>query len=251
MAQKVLVTGMSGLIGGVVRKRLEGKYELSALNRSEVPGVACHRADIADLEAIRPAFEGIDVVVHMAALARGNASWEEVLHHNVIGTYNVFEAARSAGVKRIVSASSGATVSGWEAEMPYRALAEGDYEEVEEGWEKLTHETPYRPSGLYGCSKVWGETLARHFTDTSDLSILSIRIGAVGAEDRPKQMRQYSVWCSQETIGRMVEACVEAPEALKFDIFFAVSNNKWSYRDMEHAREVLGFEPEGSAEDWR
>ena len=68
--KKVLVTGMSGLIGGLVRERLEGKYMLSALNRRPVPGVECHQADIADLDAIRPAFEGIDVVVHLAAMAQ-------------------------------------------------------------------------------------------------------------------------------------------------------------------------------------
>jgi len=261
MAKKVLITGMSGLIGGLVRNRLEGKYELSALNRSNLSGITCHRADISDLEMIRPAFDGIDVVVHMAAVVRGNASWEEILPNNVVGTYNVFEAARSAGVKRVVFASSGAAVSGWEHEMPYQALVEGRYEEVGEKWEKLTHETPCRPSGLYGCSKVWGEALARHFSDTFGLSVLCLRIGSVSTEDRPKlgssssnqpqQMRQFSVWCSQNTIGRMVEACVEAPEALKFDVFFVVSNNKWSYRDMDHARDVLGFEPDGSAEDWR
>ena len=110
--KQVLVTGMSGLIGSAVRQRLGEKYALSALNRSEVAGIPCHRADIADLEAILPAFAGKDTVVHLAAIARGEAAWEEVLHHNVIGTYNVFEAARRARVKRIVYASSGATISG-------------------------------------------------------------------------------------------------------------------------------------------
>ena len=64
--RKVLVTGMSGLIGGLVRERIEGKYTLSALNRRPVEGIECYQADIADLDAIRPAFEGVDVVVHLA-----------------------------------------------------------------------------------------------------------------------------------------------------------------------------------------
>jgi nucleoside-diphosphate-sugar epimerase len=252
MAQKkILVTGMSGLIGGVVRRRLEGRYDLSALNRSDVPGVPCHRADVADLEAILPAFAGQDTVVHLAAIARGNATWEEVLSANVIGTYNVFEASRREGVKRIIYASSGATISGWEHEMPYQALVDGHYDEVAGNWHQLTRETPVRPSGIYGCSKVWGEALARHFTDTSDLSILCVRIGAVNRDDRPQQSRGFSVWCSQGDIAQMIERCVEAPPDLRFDIFYALSNNRWGYRDLEHARDVLGFVPEDAAEEHR
>jgi nucleoside-diphosphate-sugar epimerase len=83
---RVLVTGMSGLIGGVLRTRLAAAHELRALNRGWVEGVPCHQADIADLEAIRPAFDGVDVVVHLAANAHGSAPWADVLQHNVVGT---------------------------------------------------------------------------------------------------------------------------------------------------------------------
>jgi NAD+ dependent glucose-6-phosphate dehydrogenase len=95
--KKILVTGMSGLIGGVVRQQLEGKYTLTALNRSDVPGVPTHRADIADFDAIRSAFDGQNVVIHLAANASGSASWTEILQANIVGTHNVFEAARQAG----------------------------------------------------------------------------------------------------------------------------------------------------------
>ena len=112
MTKKVLITGMSGLIGGLLREKLEGDggYELSALNRSAVDGVPCTRADVADFEAIRPAFEGIDVVVHLSGL--GGDDWDALLNTNVIGTYNVYEASRLAGVSRVIYASSGNTVRG-------------------------------------------------------------------------------------------------------------------------------------------
>ena len=118
--KKVLITGMSGLIGGLLRRHLEsqGGYELSALNRSLVEGVECFQADIADLEAIKPAFEGKDVVVHLAASLDGN-NWESQLSANVIGTYNVYEAARLAGVKRVVFASSGNAIRGFERVPPF------------------------------------------------------------------------------------------------------------------------------------
>src|SRR5690554_2122318 len=126
--KRVLVTGMSGLIGGAVRRQLEGEYALRALNRSKVEGVETVQADIGDLEAILPAFEDVDTVVHLAAHVGGD--WEKLLHANVVGTRNIFEAARHSGVKRVVYASSGATISGWEREEPYKALAEGRYEDV-------------------------------------------------------------------------------------------------------------------------
>lgn len=248
---RVLITGMSGLIGQVARRQLEANYEVSALNRRPVEGVECHQADIADLQAIQPAFTGKDVVVHLAAIATHLASWEDVLHHNVIGTYNVFEAARQAGVQRVVYASSGATISGCENDFPYSAIAAGQYDQVPASWHVFDHLSPPRPTGLYGCSKLWGEALARHYVDTSDLSILCIRIGAVNKEDRPLAARQFSAWCSQRDIGQMIQKCVEAPAELRFDIFYALSRNKWSYRDLSHAREVLGFVPQDDAEAYR
>jgi nucleoside-diphosphate-sugar epimerase len=242
---------MSGLIGGAVHKGLEQKYAFSALNRSEVPGVPTVRADIGYLDQISPAFDDVDTVVHLAALASMSAPAEDILHANVAGTYNVFEAARQAGVKRVVYASSGATVSGWEHEEPYAALVEGRYADLPESWNMITHETPTRPSGIYGTSKVWGEALARHFTDTSPLSIICLRIGMVGSVDRPATARQFSVWCSQRDIVNMIDLCISAPESLRYDIFFANSQNKWGYRDLEHPRRVLGYVPQDAAESYR
>ncbi len=246
----VLVTGMSGLIGGAVLRHLGGRYDFRALNRRAVPGVKCHRADIADLDAIQPAFAGVDAVVHLAANASMSAPFDETLRANVIGTYNVFEAARRAGVGRVVSASSGATVSGYEREMPYRALVTGCGGEVTE-WPMITHESPVRPAGLYGVSKVWGEALARQYADAHEMSTICLRIGHVTAEDRPLSPRDFSVWCSQRDIARMIDLCLKAPASLRFDVFFAVSDNRWSYRDLDHARRVLGFEPLDAAENHR
>jgi nucleoside-diphosphate-sugar epimerase len=249
--RSVLVTGMSGLIGRALRKQLEARFDLRALNRGPVEGVPCHRADIGDLEAIAPAFEGVDTVVHLAADATSpNPPWESILHNNVTGTYNVYEAARRAKVKRVVFASSGATISGIEKDKPYSELVAGRYEGLQ-SWPMLTHLSPVRPAALYGVSKVWGEALGRQFADTHGLSVICVRIGRVHAEDRPMSPRDFSVWCSQRDIVRLLERCVEAPEALRYDIFFGASRNKWGYRDLEHPRAVLGWEPVDVAEDHR
>lgn len=247
----VLVTGMSGLIGGAVRWRLEGRYRLRALNRGALAGVETVPADIQDLAAIRPAFAGVDVVVHLAANTSSAAPWPDVLGQNVVGTYNVFEAAREAGVRRVIYASSGATVSGWERDDPYRALVTGDYAKAGDRWPLITHESAHRPQGLYGASKVWGEALARSYSDVHGLSMLCLRIGVVNEADRPSAPRHFSVWCSQRDIAGMVERCVAAPASLRFGVFFVTSDNRWGYRDLEHPRAVLGFRPEDRAEDWR
>lgn len=246
----VLVTGLSGLIGGAVLKHVAGAYDLRGLSRRAVPGVPCHQADIADLGAIEPAFAGVDTVVHLAARAGASPPWEAVLQANVIGSYNVFEAARRAGVRRVVYASSGATVSGWERESPYRELASGRYDDAG-AWTTMTHETPLRPVGLYGASKVWGEALARQYSDAHGLSAICLRIGHVVTEDRPLTVRDYSVWCSQRDIARAIARAIEAPDAVRFEIVFITSRNRWSYRDLAHAKAAIGFEPLDAAEDYR
>jgi len=248
---RVLVTGMSGLIGRALRSLLEGRFDLRALNRGDVEGVPCHRADIGDLEAIAPAFEEVDTVVHLAADATSpDPPWDSILKNNITGTYNVYEAARRAKVKRVVFASSGATISGIERDTPYSELVAGRYDGLA-SWPMVTHLSPVRPAALYGVSKVWGEVLGRQFADTHGLSVICVRIGRVNAEDRPLAPRDFSVWCSQRDIVRLIERCVDAPATLRYDIVFGTSRNKWGYRDLEHTRAVLGWEPMDAAEDHR
>ena len=251
MADGILVTGMSGLIGGVVRQRLEPRARLTALNRSIVPGVLTVRGDLADFDGIRPAFEGQHTVVHLAAKASDDHTWEQLRDTNVIGTRNVLEAARLAGCARVVFASSGSTVAGWEREEPYRALVEGRYHDVPQDWVRIRHDMPVRPNGMYASTKVWGESLARHYCDDFGLSVISLRIGFVNAEDRPTNARIFSVWCSQRDIANAVELAVDLDHSVRFDTFFVNSDNRWSYRDLSHSRDVLGFVPQDAAERHR
>ena len=258
--KKILITGVSGLIGGLLARHLKqrGGYEITALNRRPVDDFKCSQADIADLEAIKPAFEGRDVVVHMSAFTVNatNADsgydgtvaeeWAGHLAYNIIGVYNVYEAARLAGVKRVVFGSSGAAIGGFSLVPPYDAIAKGLYEDVPENYARITHEQ-VRPLGIYGAAKVWGEAVGRHFSDTYGLSILCMRIGSVRDEDFPNSPHKFSYYFSHRDILQMLDKCIEAPDDLLYDIFMATSNNKWSYYDLEHARKVLGYEPQDCA----
>jgi nucleoside-diphosphate-sugar epimerase len=245
---KVLITGMSGTIGGLLRDHLErvGGYELSALNRRRVEGVASFQADIADLEAIRPAFVGQDVVVHLAAQVR-DEPFEALVAANLVGTYNVFESARQAGVKRVIFASSGATIKGWEDVPPYDAIGQLRYEDVPESWAMITHDM-VRPRGTYGASKVWGEALGRHFSDAFGLSVLCVRIGAVGESVDSKPAETSANFLSHRDVADILHRCINAPADLKYDIFFATSRNRYGYRDLSHPRDVLGFVPQDTSD---
>ena len=239
---------MSGLIGGALRRRLEnvGGYELTALNRSLVEGVRCFRANIADIEAIMPAFANQDVVVHLAAY-QGAKDWDGHLRGNIVGTYNVFEAARLAGVRRVIFASTGNVVRGFESLPPYDAITEGRFEGIPKDFPRITHEQ-MRPAGIYGAAKIFGEGLARHYSDEYGVSMICVRIGSVNNSDVPEIPRERSTFLSQADIATMLQCCIDAPADLKYDVFFATSNNKWGYRDISHAKEVLGWVPRDSAD---
>ena len=248
--KKVLVTGASGLIGGLVVSNLADKYEFSALNRRPVEGIPYTQADIADFDAILPAFEGIDMVVHMANYTSDSHTWERHLSAGIIGTHNLYEAARIHGVQRVVFGSTGDTMLGYERDFPYGEIAGGFYDKVPSEWTMKTYLDPTRPGSVYGACKIFCEALGHYYSDAHNISVLVIRLGAVLDTDKPKLRRHYPGYLSQADVVQMVDKCLEAPLSLKYDIFNAMSNNKWQWRNSDHARDVIGYEPQGSVDDY-
>lgn len=248
---RVLVTGMSGLIGTAVRGAMATSHDLAALNRSQVAGVQTTCASVDDLDAIRPAFEGRDAVVHLAAKINDSYGWQALHDTNVVGTRNVFEAALDAGVRRVVFASSGATVAGWELVEPYKSLVAGDYDHLPSRVPLIEETMAVRPRNLYASTKVWGEALGRHYADNHGLEVVCLRIGYANAEDKPANSRQFSVWNSRRDVVNAIGLALNVDLSARFDVFFILSDNRWSYRSIVHAHEVLGFEPVDSAEDHR
>jgi NAD+ dependent glucose-6-phosphate dehydrogenase len=263
--KRVLITGVYGLIGNAIYRRLAAHpdlYEVHGLgrrqhssariseqNKAELPEDRFHLANLEDFDAVAGAIEGMDVVVHMAADPSGERGWESVLNSNVIGAYNIFEAGRLAGVARIVSASSIQTVFGYRDTEPYKTIFQARYDEVDPASiPKLTHKDCPRTLNLYSSSKVWGEALAHTYAYRHGLSCIVLRIGWVVEEDRPPNPWGRNQWCSQRDVAQLVQCCVDAPDDLRFDIFYGVSNNKFNWVDIDHAREVVGYEPLDSAE---
>ncbi len=250
---KLLVTGLNGVVGQALWPGLKDRYIVSALSRSGVDGLPddrVFRADVADIDSLRTAFEGVDVVLNLAAdgglssEAGMDAGWPSMLHNNIIGTYNVLEVARQAGVKRVILASSGATANGYELEEPYKSLIAVDDVPVPDSWEMINEFSEPKPISLYGVTKLFGEDLGRYYAATTPLSVINLRISSCGPVDEAKPGRAQANWSSHRDIQQLTVKCIEAPADLRFDIFWATSDNRKLFRDNAHAKEVLGYAPQ-------
>ena len=248
--QKVLITGGSGLIGGLTIEHLGDKYDFSNLSRRPVDGIPSTQASITDYDAIRPAFESVDMVLHLAAYVDDIQDWEGTMSITVGGTLNVFRAAQDAGIRRVVNMSTGSTMCGWEwyAGSPYGMLASGRYDEVERPWPMLDYADAPRPDSPYGVGKIFTEACGRWFSDKYGMSVLNIRLGAVLDTNAPKLLRHFPGWLDQQDAVQMIDKCLSAPMSLKFDIFDAISDNSTRWRDTSHAKEVIGWRPTGSSD---
>ena len=145
---KVLLTGGAGLIGSILVENLSDQYEFSSLDLKEADGIRSFVGDLHEMTAVQKAVAGQDAVVHLAADTRVSADWESTLKNNFISTYNVFEASKQAGVKRVVFASSQHATGGFYLDAPWKHVAAGEYDKLTHGEYELVDETcPIRPDG--------------------------------------------------------------------------------------------------------
>ncbi len=248
---RVLITGAAGLIGGVLRGALTG-HDLYGVDARPVEGFDSAIGDVADLSSIRPAFDGADAVIHLAADPSSSAAWSSVIGNNVIGTYNVFEAARQAGVGRIVFASSNHVTGMYERDHPYSAIVAGRYDGLKPGgYPMVDHRMPVRPDGYYGVAKQYGESLGRYYFEEHGMEFACLRIGTFARGNSPLgSVRAFATWCSYGDLSQLVQRSLDAG-SLGFEIFYGVSGNTWRFWDIEHARRRVGYEPRDDAETYR
>lgn len=247
---KVLITGASGLIGRLTREQLGDRYDFSAVNRRPLDGIPCLQADIADLDAIYPAFGGIDTVLHLAAFTEDVQDWDGTMRVTVQGTLNVFRAAQAAGVKKVVFVSSGSTMCAyeWDDGSPYGMMARGEYDRVPSEWPMIDETWPPRPDSPYAVGKLFGESCGRYFSDRFGMTVLAIRLGAVLDTDRPKLRRHYPGYLSQHDAVDLIDRCLSAPLSLRYELFDAISENRWRWRDTSRAKSLFGWQPTGHSE---
>jgi uronate dehydrogenase len=240
----VLITGAAGRIGRALIEDLRGVelrlFDRVCIGAPDVPdgGPAFEViGDITDPDALDRAMGGVSVVVHLAGDRSARASFPSLAHANIDGTYQVFEAARRAGVERVILASSNRVVEG---ASPLRTP----------GAAPLHPDDPARPDSLYGVSKVFGEALAAHYSDAFGMATACLRLGSVdlgaspAVEDKP---RAWGLWLSRRDLVGIVDAAIRAP-LTGHAVVFACSANTRRWWDLEPTRRVLGYAPADDSE---
>lgn len=227
----ILVTGAAGLVGSMLRPRLARPGRtLRLLDTAPItagPGEEAVRASVTDLDAMTEACRNVTAVIHLGGIS-GEAPWQQILEVNIDGTYAVFEAARRAGVGRVVFASSNHAVGF----SPRADFPVPDYAFP-------------APDTYYGVAKVAGEALASLYHSRYGLDAICIRI--LTCAERPPTIRALSTWLSPDDAGRLFEACLSAPDP-GFRVVFGVSaNTRGGWVSLDEAR-ALGYQPRDDAE---
>jgi len=230
---RLLLTGAAGGLGRELRTRLRPHCDVLRLSDiadlgMAAPGEELSVTQLEDRAAVLQLLEGVSAVVHLGGVSV-EAPWDPILQANIIGTYNLYEAARKQGVRRIVFASSN-HVTGF-----YRQ------DEV------ISPAHPVRPDGLYGVSKAFGENLARFYFDRHGIETVALRIGS--SFTAPKDRRMLATWMSYDDLERLVVASLTAP-VVGFSVIYGASDNRTKWWDNTLAGHI-GYVPQDSSEPFR
>ncbi|MGY3683539.1 NAD-dependent epimerase/dehydratase family protein [Streptomyces sp. TE33382] len=227
----VLLTGAAGGLGTLMRGLLPAYgYGLRLFDVAPVEGEPdAITADLGDREALRAAVRGTDAVIHLAGISL-EASFDRILRANIEGTYNLYEAAREEGVRRVVFASSNHVIGYTPCPVPGDPL--------------LPIGITRRPDTFYGLSKSFGEDLAQLYWDKHGIETVSVRIGSCFTE--PTSVRMLSVWMSPADGARLFHAALTA-EDVGHTVVYGSSDNTRLWWDLTTAR-ALGYEPEDDSE---
>jgi UDP-glucose 4-epimerase len=233
--RRILVTGAAGRIGSSFAQHARGKHELRLMVRGDEERIEQIRpfgeivtANLADLPRLKDLCRGVDTVVHLAATPDPSAVWDTLLHDNIIGTYHVMAAAKAAGCRRVVYASSVHAVGGYPPGVQVKTT------------------DPVNPGDLYGVSKCFGEALGRYMAEQEGLSVIALRIGAfqpVDAARRAEMIGVAEMFVSDRDLCQLIERCID-DTTLRWAVFNAVSNNRFQRLDITDAREILDYQPQ-------
>jgi uronate dehydrogenase len=224
----VLITGAAGDVGSHLSRELAGKYLLRLSDRRPLKpprGQTFVRADISKMGDALRITKGVDAVVHLGGYSV-EGPWEAILQANIIGCYNVFEAARRNGVRRILFPTSNHAVGFYRRDQT------------------IDHRVYIKPDSRYGVSKVFGEALGSLYADKYGMEMFMMRLGNVGPV--PIDKRRLSIWLSPRDLAQLVSIGIEHPD-VKFEIVYGISRNTRAWYDNSNAYR-LGYRPQDDSE---
>jgi uronate dehydrogenase len=246
-----VITGAAGTIGRILQAELAGSYALRTVDQRPGTGIDL-AADVRRPERLEGAFSGAAAVVELAANSSVRTSWSLVLENNLAATVGTLEAARRAGVPRVVVASSNHVTGMYERDEPNASVLAGRYAGLDPGdLPRIRADSTLRPDSFYGVGKCAAEAAGRYYAEEYGLSVICLRIGTVNRENRPQNPREFATLLTHRDLTQLVRRCLEAPLDLGFAVFYGVSRNTWRVWDIEDAAAAIGYEPVDDAEDFR
>ena len=231
---RVLVTGSAGNIGSYFAEHARDRYELRLMVRDgdDVAKIKDFGETVTgtldDLDFLKRACEGVDSVLHLAANPSPEGTWDSILEDNIKGTYNMAVAAKAAGCRRFVYASSIHAVSGYPEDVQVKPT------------------DPVNPGDLYGVSKCFGEALGRYMAEQEGLSFIAVRIGGFQPLEyalSEKGLGMMDAWVSWRDLHQLLCRCIDT-EGIRWAVVHGLSDNRFKRLDISSARELLGYRPQ-------
>ncbi|MCZ6676115.1 MAG: NAD(P)-dependent oxidoreductase [Candidatus Poribacteria bacterium] len=217
---RILITGAAGAVGSTLVNGMKDRHSIRGLDRLPMPDLEdTIQGDVADFDTMCEATKDMEAVIHLTGVDR---EWDGVLQSNLIGTYNMLEASRLNGVKRIAYASRAGVLGPYPKSM------------------KRTVDMRPRPVGFYTVSKVFGEALGHSYASQYDMSFVAVRIGNF---NRNRPLPEHPHHLGHADAVRVFEQAITHPD-VKFEIVFGVSDSNWPLYDLDHGRLAIGYYPQ-------
>lgn len=234
MRERILITGPGGRVGTHLVPLMREHFALRLLDIKPLTAQKDDevlQGDIRNFDCLKAACQGVRTMIHLAAIPDEDEFYSKLLPYNLEGVYTAFEAARQAGVKKVIFTSTGQTVL-------YYPKGE---------W--VTPDMPARPWTVYACTKMFGEALARYYSDKHGVDMIVVRLCFFQPYDSPLLRQPGDVnreWCSPRDLTQLLVKSIRA-QNVRFAVFFGVSNNTGRFWDISNARELVGYQPEDDA----
>jgi uronate dehydrogenase len=244
----ILITGAKGNLGDKLRRHLRDRFPLRLIDRDARGDPAIIEADLSRWDSRwAKQFDGVHVIVHLAADATAQQSWPALIAPNLDATINVYRAAASSAVPRFIFASSNHVLGGYKDRAePELLTADTD---PFPGAEYVVSGEP-RNSRAYGATKLFGERLGKCFAEIDGRTVIALRIGWVRhggnrAEDIPGDREDWFrlMWLSDRDYCQLMERCITATVPCGFHILNGMSANTGMRWDLSGAKALVNYQP--------